>query len=361
MHLNHLSIQNLRNIISEKLSFSPKLNLFFGANGSGKTSILEAIYYLGMGRSFRNRVNTRLINYDADSFSLFGTLALAAQQHAIGLERQHNGDIRLRLNQENVRSFVEITQLLPLQFLNTESRQLLTGSSKLRRQFIDWGTFHVEPNFLKTWQQVQRILKQRNAALKERAPKSIIQLWDHELVTATEPLNQMRRNYTENLISILKNILSQFFNPTPDLSFNYVPGWNEKEGLAHCLNSNFTSDFKSGYTHSGPQRADLQIKLNNIFAHEILSNGQQKLLVYALRLAQGQLLLQQTGKSCLYLLDDLPAELDTENRTHLLDMLITMESQVFITGVAVESFQNLRTSETRMFHVEHGCATAVSM
>jgi DNA replication and repair protein RecF len=361
MHLNQLSIQNLRNIISEKLAFSPHLNLFFGANGSGKTSILEAIYYLGMGRSFRNRVNTRLIHYDANSFSLFSTLELDKQQHAIGLERQHNGDMRVRLNQENVRSFIEITQLLPLQFLNTESRQLLTGSSKLRRQFIDWGTFHVEPNFLKTWQQVQRILKQRNAALKERAPKSLIQLWDDELIKATEPLDQMRRSYTSNLISTLKGILSQFFNPVPELIFSYVPGWNIKEGLANCLISNFTSDFKSGYTHSGPQRADLQIKLNNIFAHEILSNGQQKLLVYALRLAQGQLLLQQTGRSCVYLLDDLPAELDTENRARLLEMLIHMESQVFITGVAAESFQNLSTSKMRMFHVEHGRTTAVSM
>lgn len=355
MSLHSLAISNLRNLVSVKIDLSPKFNLFYGTNGSGKTSILEAIYYLSLGRSFRNRLNSRLIHHDSSHFSLFSQLNHQNQLIGVGVERQANGDGRIRINQENVRSILEIAKLLPLQLLNTDSRQLLTGSSKLRRQFIDWGTFHVEPQFLNTWQQTQRVIKQRNAALKSQAQRKLIQLWDHELISLATLLHTMRKTYVLELATVLRELLASFFTKPEALTIRYYPGWNEESGLAQVLENALARDLQLGYTQFGPQRCDLHIRMNNSTpAHDILSHGQQKLLVYALHLAQGQLLQQQTGKCCVYLLDDLAAELDKANRQRLGRVLTGMNAQVFITAVDRDSLIDSSLTESTMFHVEHG-------
>lgn len=356
MSLTTLAINNLRNLISVKISLSPKINLFYGANGSGKTSLLEAIYYLGLGRSFRNRLNSRIIHYEASHFSLFSQLIHQQQLVAVGLERQQTGELRIRKNQENVRSIVEISKILPLQLLNNDSRQLLTGSSKIRRQFIDWGTFHVEPDFLTPWQQAQRALKQRNAALKTHSSKAVIQSWDHELILAAGALDAMRRKYIEQLKPVFSTILNGFFTTDIPINLEYKPGWDPNKSLLTVLAETLSRDLHLGYTQYGPQRANLSIRLyQSIPVQDILSQGQQKLLVYALHLAQGQLLKQQTGNSCIYLCDDLPAELDSDNQLRVTTTLCKMNAQVFITGVDSKSLNHLADDEScRMFHVEHG-------
>lgn len=357
MSLINLSINNLRNLREIKIPLTPKFNLFYGINGSGKTSILEAIYFLGLGRSFRNRLNNRLINYDDDHFSLFSQLNHQNQTLGVGVERHSNGESRIRINQENVRSALEITKLLPLQLLNTDSRQLLTAGSKLRRQFIDWGTFHVEPQFLSLWQQTQRIIKQRNAALKTQSKPALIQLWDHELLTAATQLHLLRQNYIAELIPVITEILSIFFTTPQQLTLRYYPGWNEETGLEQTLKNDFSRDLQHGYTHHGPHRCDLHIRIKgNIPAQDILSHGQQKLLVYSLYLAQGQLLGRQTGKHCVYLLDDLAAELDKTNQQRVGQVLNEINAQVFITAIEPESFEDFAPQEIErtMFHVEHG-------
>ncbi len=355
MSLTLLDIQHLRNLEEVRAEFASKFNLIYGDNGSGKTSLLEAIHYLVLGRSFRTRLNSRIVYHEADCFRLFGHIQKADQAWLVGIERYANGDGRLRINEQNAKSFIEITQALPVRLLYTDSRLLLTGTSKLRRQFIDWGVFHVEPTFITYWQHVQRALKQRNAALRSRAAKALIQLWDDELDKATHTLNTMRRGYIEGFEAVFKMIVQELLPDIP-ISIAYKPGWNEEIGLKHVLEQSLARDLELGYTQYGPQRADLLIRVNKtIPAQDKLSQGQQKLLVYALYLAQGVFLKQQLGRSCVYLLDDLPAELDQHNRQRVLKMLETIDAQVFVTGVNREDLMAFNySSENKMFHVERG-------
>lgn len=357
MILKQITIQNLRNLVAAQISPGERFNVFYGNNGSGKTSLLEAIYCLSLGRSFRTRTHTRLINHDATCFSIFAQLGSLEATHPesipIGLERQNNGEFRVRIAQENARSLLELARLLPVQLLNTDGRFLLTGTSKVRRQFLDWGVFHVEPTFMTNWQKIQRILKQRNAALKQQAMPSRVKIWDIELAVAAQALHQQRQDYFHAFKPIFLMLCQHFFSDTFSILLEYKPGWDTKNDLAFALSQSWGSDLRSGYTHLGPQRADLILKIGHTPVTDALSQGQQKLIVYALRLAQGILLKQQTQKNCVYLLDDLPAELDPVNRHKVAKALSGMNAQTFITGVeraVLEDFMSFPCA--KMFHVE---------
>ncbi len=352
MSLVAFAVNNLRNLAQVTADFIPQFNLIYGPNGSGKTSLLEAIHYLGLGRSFRTRLPARIINQEAEHFSVFGRIEQAGSSFAVGIERHSNGESRMRINQANVRSVLEITKLLPLQLLNTECRLLLTGSPKLRRQFMDWGTFHVEPHFFSCWQQAARILKQRNAALRMRASPALIQLWDAELEKTAMVLSQVRKQYVARFIPIFNSLVERFFGENL-LSITYKAGWNEVVSLAEVLAESLQRDLQLGYTQYGPQRADLLVRMaKTIPAHEVLSHGQQKMLVYAMRLAQGILLGTETNKQCIYLLDDLPAELDSINRQRVAEVLHEMAAQVFITGVEKAVLADLGgAANAKLFHM----------
>jgi len=145
MSLSRISVTGIRNLLPVTLSPSPRINILHGDNGSGKTSLLEAIHLLGMARSFRSTRLNPVISHEQDSCTVFGQVELGeAQSSALGISRDRSGEVRIRINGQTVRSAAELADALPLQLINPDSFRLLEGAPKLRRQFLDWGVFHVE-------------------------------------------------------------------------------------------------------------------------------------------------------------------------------------------------------------------------
>lgn len=356
MHLKRLSIAHLRNLLSVDVELSPKLNILYGANGSGKTSFLEAIYYLGMGRSFRSKSNSRLINHEANFFSVFAQIQQQNQLLSAGIERSRSGGGKIRIAGQFAKSVIEISKVMPLQLLNPESRFLLITSSKLRRQFIDWGVFHVEHGFYHYWQLAQRALKQRNAALKSSLHRNLITLWDDDLNSAASALDAMRLAYISELSPIFNLIAKNIFSIDGDIELRYYSGWEGGRGLGEILDKSLKRDMQLGYTQFGPHRADLQLCAKGELMQNTFSHGQQKLVIYGLSLARGILLHRQTGKRCIYLFDDLASELDRENRSRVYALLQDVDAQIVITSVNEEILSEniLCAQEAKLFHVLHG-------
>jgi DNA replication and repair protein RecF len=354
MSITRLEIHNLRNLIKIASDINSRFNLIYGQNGSGKTSLLEAIHYLGLGRSFRTHLNSRAINNESDSMAIFGQIANSENIIPIGIERTRNGEGRIRIHGENVNSTAELAKLLPIQFINAEAHRSLLTSPKHRREFLDWGVFHVEHSFFPVWLRSHRALKQRNAALRNKAPLPQIQLWDRELaVTATE-LNQLRENYINQFTPTFLDIL-RFLLPEHITNLNYQQGWPRGADLEQVLRDSVERDLQLGYSQFGPQRADLLLTVSKTPVQDILSQGQQKLLAYALRLSQGVLLQKQVNKKCVYLIDDLPAELDQTKQSLVAKILIELNTQVFVTGIERAQLMKLfPAGNSKMFHVEHG-------
>jgi DNA replication and repair protein RecF len=354
--LIHLNITNFRNFKNVDIDLGTKINVFYGLNGSGKTSLLEAIYYLGLGRSFRTRQTNRVIQHSSTKFSLFGEILQADHLTTIpiGIEREQDGSSTIRIAGKNAKTALQLCERLPLQLINTDSYRLISDGPLYRRQFLDWGVFHQDNFFYEAWQRSQRILKQRNAGLKTAISYQQIKLWDEEFLAMAYKLDEYRSRYISEFIPLFLAVLSSLLTKA-DMQISYHRGWNPDKNLQELLEASFSRDKLLGYTQFGPHRADLRLKINAIPAQDVLSQGQQKLVAYALRLAQGRLLQQQTGKNCIYLVDDLPAELDNNKRQLVAEILAGMNSQIFVTGIEPQGLIDLsQLQEAKMFHVERG-------
>lgn len=352
MLLQQLSIQGLRNLKQVKLDFA-QLNVIYGDNGSGKTSVLEAIHYLALGRSFRTHLASRVINYDSEDFVLFGR----TPAHAIGLQRFRQGDITVKIDGEKAKKLTELLDHLPLQLITPESFDLLTGGPKTRRQFVDWGVFHMEADFMAIWNKCKRLLKQRNSLLKRKASYKEISYWDRELVQYSHQLSELRNSYINSFNSVLQGIIERFL-PDIEVTVSYSQGWDKKSDLTQLLEKNYPRDLALGYTTAGPHKADLRLRCGKIPVDDALSRGQLKLLVCALRIAQGVHLNDQVGKQTIYLVDDLSSELDTQKRQVLIEQLVDTNAQLFLSVIDAQSIkQQTSKYQTKMFHVEHGVIT----
>lgn len=354
MGLNYIHLYHLRNIKEAILHFSPYFNFITGTNGSGKTTILEAIYLLNQGRSFRTHLIDRLISHGHSSFVIQGLLN---NQLSIGLEKSHSGQVKIRINNETKTKLSDLAVLQPLQLIHAASFILIDDSPKYRRQYMDWGLFHVEPSFLILWKKFNHILAQRNAALRRMLSEEFIVLWDKELEIAAIEITKLRQSYLEKWLPIFHQINASLSEN--ELEVIFYQGWPEHQSYKEVLHNTLAKDKQLQYTSHGPHRADLIFKINNKPMSDIGSRGQKKLLIYALSLAQGVYLYQQTQKSCLYLLDDLPSELDLNNQKRIMNTLIEQKAQAIITGLNCDHLISNFSEACQMFHVEQGQVQAM--
>ncbi|MGB0360792.1 MAG: DNA replication/repair protein RecF [Endozoicomonas sp.] len=356
--IQQLNINQIRNLLSVSLQPSPYVNILYGFNGSGKTSILEAIHLLGVARSFRTSRIKPVINKESETCTVFGRLGGSSGAIPIGVSRNiMDESLLIRVSGESLKSTSELVKLLPLQVINPDTFRLLEGSPKLRRCFIDWGVFHVKhQDFFPIWKRMQKALKQRNYLLRHgKINGSELASWNAEFEKSAKTIDELRSGYVQKLIPVFKQVLSELLD-IDDLNIQYYRGWDKERDLKEVLEYGLDRDIQSGYTHAGPQRADLRVRINRGNAIDILSRGQLKLVVCALKLAQGFLYKEIQGKQCVFLVDDLPSELDMVNRQKLCRLFQKMECQTFITCVDKEALEScwLPETEVKMFHVKHG-------
>ena len=370
MYLKKLDVHRLRNLEQIQLSFCPGANLIYGQNGSGKTSLLEAIYLLGRGRSFRSRNIRTVITHEQEDCVVFAQLhetadeGQAGRDIPIGVQRNRKGEFRFKVDGEAVPSAAGLVEELPMQLLNSHSFELLEGGPLNRRQFLDWGVFHVEHDYPALWKAFQRCLKHRNSLLRRDrmggrlsvgGEPGELAVWDAEFARLSLLINEHRQCYLTRFKPVFEQVLEQLTD-VKGIRFGYHPGWDLERPLLEVLQGALERDQKTRTTNYGAHRADLRVKAEGRPASEVLSRGQIKTVVCALRIAQGYLYHQVTGKQCVYLLDDLPSELDGEHRRRVGQLLHELGTQVFITGVFQEDLQASwpEGGETAMFHVEHG-------
>ena len=347
MSLAELRIENLRCVESAVLEFSPELNLVSGENGAGKTSILEAIFLLGRGRSFRTRSSERLIRHGASALTVFGRTDDSPPKQA-GVEIAADGGTRARINGENAQSLLELSGVLPVQAIDPEIHKLVDQGPERRRRWLDWLVFHVEPSFGVHWARYSRALKQRNAALRSGA--SDIGAWDTELIRNGEAITASRQKALERLAPRLAQTFERF--GALDVAAGFFTGWAAGTSLEESLRSHLARDRVRGMTTSGPHRADVTLRRNQRVARETLSRGQQKLTAVAMIVSQLKLLQDELGMRAVLLLDDPAAELDGKNLQRLFDELASLRCQMIATSLTPETA--LFQAPKATFHVEQG-------
>lgn len=371
-----MKLDGFRNLSSSHLSFSPHINWFFGENGSGKTSILEAIYHLGYGRSFRSNEVKKVINFDAKEFILFAKLMSETSDveegYQVGLSKHVDGNSSIKVNGEHVASFAELVRLSPIQFFSPNSVDRLLGSPACRRMCLDWLLFHVEHDFGKHTSLLNKVLKQRNSLLRKLKvlgvndnSKAELAFWDNHLCRVSTDINGYRQLYLSEFVENVFNVVRRFALPVCDLKVEAQQGWPDGDlTLAAYIDDSLQHDIKYGRTKFGAHKFDLIFTVAGRSVFDVWSRGMLRLLTSAVQIALCMTLKKVSDKRAICLVDDFTAELDSASQIKLLDELISSDYQVFITqisshdGAFSEYYDStFERKKGKMFHVKQGSIT----
>ena len=353
--IRRFSVSNFRCLEHAELDLTPSFNLVYGPNASGKTSLLEALAYLGRGKSFRGATTENLVRHGEKSFVLFGEAEWAGRRQRLGVRNSRDG-LEVRVDGDSSGGTAALAEALPLQVIDPDVHNLVAGGPEQRRRFVDWVAFHVEPGHLEAWRRFRRALKQRNAALKGRSERAAIRSWDAELIELGGALDASRRRALEKAGNTLVEYGEALLGAT--LGFAYQQGWSADRGLDEALAEGLERDLQHGTTRVGPHRADLRIRYDERQARKLVSRGQQKLLASAMILAATETAQTEHERPLLLLMDDPAAELDENSLRRLLEAVAALGCQVVTTSLQKATLA--LPEDTTVFHVEHGVLTPES-
>ena len=349
MPLGSFHAERFRCLAKVEFELDARANLFIGPNACGKTSLLEAAFFLSRGRSFRSRRREALIAHGQSDFLVTGQAASATGLTPLGV-RAGRSETQGHIGGAPASGIADLAEQFPAQVIDPEVHKLLEEGPGRRRRFLDWGVFHVEPSFLSVWRRYHQALRQRNAALKQDASDDSLLVWEREIALTGEELAAQRDAYLARLRDPLAQIGDVLLGAP--IALEHEAGWDRQQPLLEALAADRQRDRRYRATQLGPHRGDVAVLVAGRAAKDHVSRGQQKLVAAGLMLAQlGIQEEERPGRSAL-LLDDPAAELDGENLTRLVAVVRDVPAQLWVTALRAEISDLF--ADARVFHVERG-------
>ena len=349
MPLSRVRIATFRCLRDVDLALDSSRNYVFGPNGAGKTSLLEAVFVLGRGRSFRTRQMRRLVQHGSDAFAVYGEVLAEDATRRLGVAYRA-GRLEKKLDGQPAQGMADLAALLPVHALDPSIHGLVEGGPSERRRFLDWGVFHVEPGYLEAWKRYRRVLSQRNAALKHAAANAELRPWSKALAEAGAVVEASRRRYLDRLAPCVEQFGRQLLDAP--LVLDYRAGWPSEVTLDDALAGGEDRDRQSGTTEVGPHRAEIVFRLAERRVQDEASRGQQKLTAAALILAQVAVESVDRPMRSVLVVDDPVAELDSRSLERLLAALANLRAQLIFTALTPEQLRPAPGAP--VFHVERG-------
>ena len=352
MSLKRLVVKDFRKIIEADLELNPGLSLFYGDNGSGKTSLLESAYFLGSARSFKSGKPGTFIRHGSDGCMVRGEVCCDGSLRHLGVCRDLKGQRDISLNGDRCFRASEIARVMPTLVLGPETIDILLGPPETRRRFMNWGVFHVEHTFPALWREANRCLKQRNNVLREgdhSAPP--LRAWSVQLADRANKIDAARAEYFASFKSKFYSICAQICD-LENVEVEYYRGWPRDSDLLEIYDLNIRSDAKRGFTQNGFHRAELSVTVGNQPALSMCSRGELRAIAWSMILAQGGI---KGDQKKLYLVDDLSSELDNKYRKRIGGYLYQSGNQTLLTGLDKKTLLDCcDNGYAQLFHVKHG-------
>lgn len=353
--LSEISVRDFRNISDQRLVFARNLNVIVGRNGSGKSSLLEAVSVLGTGKAFTGATASEFVSKGRQSSVVTGSVKVDGGHVAVGIEKTRS-TTTCRVNAHAVKSASSLASYMPLVSLDSQLFQMAANAPAYRRAILDRTLFHVEPGYLALFQRYFRALQNRNQLIRRDSKDDEFRYWTEEFVEHGRNLDGLRRK----CVAQLNCNLSRTENSTElgDVSLAYAAGWRDGIDLEEAVAESRDRERLMGATTCGPHRAGLKILLNGLPVRHTTSRGQAKLIACLIAEAQIKSLETDGKEPPILLVDDLCAELDRDSQQHCLGLLLKENRQIFITAISLEDLPIPSSFyDVRKFHVKHGVFT----
>ncbi|MGC7871667.1 DNA replication/repair protein RecF [Desulfosporosinus sp. SYSU MS00001] len=346
MNIIKFHLQNFRNYDNESVTFVPGINTLIGNNGQGKTNIIEGIYYLLTGKSYRVKREHELLKWDKTDFHLYGDFIV--NHHKIFLESHYqNSKKRVKVNQVSCQRLSDFVGTINVVFFSPDDLIMVKGGPSERRRFLDLHIAQIRPGYVSLLNAYNKVIQQKNALLKthnndKSLKNSQLRLWNTQIVELGTKIILRRDELTKQIQKVADQIYMNLTSQKEKLDISYYAlGKRDIQDalldFPDLLNQKMDQEIERQMVLIGPHRDDLQILLDDKPARLYASQGQQRSLVLSLKLSELELIRQEKGEYPLLLLDDVLSELDSFRRNYLIEFIESSHIQTIITMTSAES------------------------
>ena len=341
MILKSITLTNYKSFSAKTVNLDPKINCFIGPNGVGKSNVLDAIYHLSFGKSYFNPISSQNIKHGEDFFAIKGLYKNQSKEEVVIINFKKNDKKVIKRNNKKYEKFSDHIGFIPLVIISPSDRNLIAEGSDIRRKFIDSVISQSDKKYLENLINYNKILTQRNSLLKlffknKKFDKQTIQVYDSQLESIGKKIHIKRKIFLNDFVPVFKDKYKSISNNNEEVDIKYKTDL-EFDKLSVLLQNNLEKDMFLQYTSKGIHKDDLIFNINDYSVKKFGSQGQQKSLLIALKLAQFDFLKSQNKNNPILLLDDIFDKLD-KNRVKQIINLVSDDDfgQIFISDTDEE-------------------------
>lgn len=355
MHIRDITLTHFRTYTKQQVSLGKGLHFFIGENGAGKTNFLEAIYVLGLAKSYKAE-DEDLIQYEAPYAKVIAQIQLHQSIRTQAIIVSEMGK-KAMVNASEIKRLSDYMGLLNIVSFTPDSMNLVKGAPLGRRYFLDVFLGQSDRQYFETLSFYRMVLRQRNELLKQHSYTNkmdfvLLDVLDAQMADSASKLIAKRRQFLQSITEKAKTAYEVFSDGDLQFSIDYQPSMEDDPLVS--LKAKHKSDMTQGTSTIGPHRDDFEILINEKSAKDFASQGQQRLAVLAITLALVDYLSEVTGEIPILLLDDVFSELDSNKQNRLVRRLIESGAQALITATSISDIMKAHLNRSRLYRVEKG-------
>lgn len=360
MYIKNIELLNFRNYEKLNLDFHQNVNLILGNNAQGKTNLLEGIYISSIGRSFRTNKDSELVKFEQNTAKIKVQAEKEVASTEVEIQIKKDAKKSIKKDGVNIKKTSQLLENILIVIFSPEDLKIVKDEPEKRRKFIDRELCQIQPLYYDSLSNYKKTLQQRNSYLKEEnIDNSVLDLWDVQLAKYGAKIINIREKFIRKISAFSGEIHQSITNGKESLFLEYNPNIEyiedireQEEYFYDEIKKSFKNDFRQRTTGKGPHKDDISFYVNGINMRSFGSQGQQRTCALSLKLAELNLIKEETDEDAILLLDDVMSELDIERQQYLIKTL--KDNQLFITTTDVD--ENIRNSfpEAKIIYIENG-------
>ena len=352
MYFKNIELKNFRNYKDLKIDFNEKLNIFLGKNAQGKTNLLESIFVTGMGKSFRTNKDAEMIFFGSDYAKVKANIINENNEDEVEIVYKKEGKI-IKLDGIKLQRTIDLLETVYIVVFSPEDLKIVKEGPDNRRKFLDRELCQIKPVYYSDLGNYKKILKERNTLLRENNTDfNLYSVFDEALADYGLRITTERKDFTKRLLKISHDIHSDITENREFLKISYETKIKNKDDYLKALSESFERDLQRGFTCFGPHKDDIKIEVNDIDIRNYGSQGQQRTAALSMKLAEIELIKQETGKDAVLLLDDVLSELDMNRQQYLIKAMNGI--QVFLSATEIDEKLMQKLPMGTVFEVHEG-------